>query len=132
MLGSLIGAVEAIGALAVLSGGLVLAGAMIAGRRQREADAVVMKVLGATRGDVVRAYVIEYGLLGLLSAVLASLLGLVGTWAFVTYVLQLDLYIDPTIIVVVTVATVVLTIALGTLVTWSALSVRPARFLREE
>jgi putative ABC transport system permease protein len=105
---------------------------MIAGRRQREADAVVMKVLGATRGDVVRAYVIEYGLLGLLSAVLASLLGLVGTWAFVTYVLQLDLYIDPTIIVVVTVATVVLTIALGTLVTWSALSVRPARFLREE
>jgi putative ABC transport system permease protein len=132
VLGSVIGAVEAIGALAVLSGGLVLAGAMIAGRRQREADAVVMKVLGATRGDVVRAYVIEYGLLGLLSAVLASLLGLVGTWAFVTYVLQLELYIDPTIIVVVTVATVVLTIALGTLVTWSALSVRPARFLREE
>lgn len=132
VLGSLIGAVEAIGGLAVFSGGLVLAGAMIAGRRQREADAVVMKVLGATRGDVVRAYVIEYGLLGLLSALLAALLGLVGTWAFVTFVLQLELWIDPWIIVVVTLVTVVLTIALGTLVTWSALSVKPARFLREE
>ena len=88
-------AVEVIGGLAVVSGVLVLAGAMAAGRQQREADAVVMKVLGATRGDVVRAYLIEYGLLGLLAAVLAAGLGLAGTWAFVEFVLEIDFWVDP-------------------------------------
>lgn len=132
ILSSVTTAIEVIGGLAVVSGVLVLAGAMVAGRKQREADAVVMKVLGASRGDVVRAYLVEYGLLGLLSAVLAGLLGLAGTWAFVAFVLELDFWFDPLLIVWVTGATILLTIAVGTLTTWSALSTRPARFLREE
>ena len=132
ILSSVTSAVEVIGGLAVVSGVLVLAGAMAAGRKQREADAVVMKVLGATRGDVVRAYLVEYGLLGLLAAILAGLLGLAGTWAFVAFVLEIDFWVDPQLIVWVAAATVALTIAVGTLTTWSALSTRPARFLREE
>ena len=132
ILSSVTSAVEVIGGLAVVSGVLVLAGAMAAGRKQREADAVVMKVLGATRGDVVRAYLVEYGLLGLLAAILAGVLGLAGTWAFVTFVLEIDFWVDPQLIVWVAAATVALTIAVGTLTTWSALSTRPARFLREE
>lgn len=132
ILGNVTAAVEVIGGLAVVSGVLVLAGAMAAGRRQREADAVVMKVLGATRGDVVRAYLVEYGLLGLLAAVLAAGLALAGTWAFVEFVLEIGFWVDPTLIVWVVLGTVALTIAVGTLTTWSALSTRPARFLREE
>ena len=132
ILGNVTAAVEVIGGLAVVSGVLVLAGAMAAGRRQREADAVVMKVLGASRGDVVRAYLVEYGLLGLLAAVLAAALGLAGTWAFVEYVLEIGFWVDPLLIVWVVLGTVALTIAVGTLTTWSALSTRPARFLREE
>lgn len=125
-------AVEVIGGLAVVSGVLVLAGAMAAGRKQRESDAVVMKVLGATRGDVVRAYLVEYGLLGLLAAVLAALLGLVGTWAFVEFVLEIDFWADPALLIWVTLGTIALAIVVGMLTTWSALSTRPARFLREE
>jgi putative ABC transport system permease protein len=125
-------AVEVIGGLAVVSGVLVLAGAMAAGRKQRESDAVVMKVLGATRGDVIRAYLVEYSLLGLLAAVLAALLGLAGTWAFVEFVLEIDFWADPALLVWVTVGTIALAIAVGMLTTWSALSTRPASFLREE
>lgn len=132
ILGNVTTAVEIIGGLAVVSGVLVLAGAMAAGRRQREADAVVMKVLGATRGDVVRAYLVEYGLLGLLAAVLAAALGLAGTWAFVEFVLEITFWVDPTLILWVVLGTVALSIAVGTATTWSALSTRPARFLREE
>jgi putative ABC transport system permease protein len=132
ILGNVTAAVEVIGGLAVASGVLVLAGAMAAGRRQREADAVVMKVLGASRGDVVRAYLVEYGLLGLLAAVLAAGLGLAGTWAFVEFVLDIGFWVDPLLIVWVVLGTVALTVAVGTLTTWSALSTRPARFLREE
>ncbi len=125
-------AVEVIGGLAVVSGVLVLAGAMAAGRKQRESDAVVMKVLGATRGDVLRAYLVEYGLLGLLAAVLAALLGLAGTWAFVEFVLEIDFWADPALLIWVTLGTIALAIIVGMLTTWSALSTRPARFLREE
>ncbi len=125
-------AVEVIGGLAVVSGVLVLAGAMAAGRRQRESDAVVMKVLGATRGDVIRAYLVEYGLLGLLAALLASLLGLAGTWAFVEHVLEIGFWADPLLLLWVALGTVVLAIVVGMAITWSALSTRPASFLREE
>lgn len=125
-------AVEVIGGLAVVSGVLVLAGAMAAGRKQRESDAVVMKVLGATRGDVIRAYLVEYGLLGLLSAILAALLGLAGTWAFVEFVLEINFWADPLLILWVALGTIALAIIVGMATTWSALSARPARFLREE
>src|SRR5690606_7505806 len=50
ILSTLSNAVATVGGLAVLSGVFVLAGALAAGRQQREADATVMKVLGATRG----------------------------------------------------------------------------------
>lgn len=132
ILAAVTNAVAVIGGLAVVSGLFVLAGAMAAGRKQREADAVVMKVLGASRGDVVRAYVVEYGLLGALSALLAAALGIAGSWAFVTQILEIDFFVDPVTVLAVIVGAVLLTIAIGTITTWSALSVRPAKFLREE
>jgi putative ABC transport system permease protein len=125
-------AIAVVGGLAVVSGVLVLAGALATGRRQREADAVVAKVLGATRADVVRSYVIEYGLVGALSALLAALLGVCGAWAFVVVVLDSDFFADPLLLALVVVVASVLTIAVGAATTWGALSVRPARFLREE
>ena len=125
-------AVAVIGGLAVISGLLVLAGAMAAGRRQRESDAMVMKVLGATRGDIVRSYLIEYGLLGALSALIAAMLGVLGAFAFVSQVLEIDFSVDPVVIVSVVLGTIALTVIVGTVTTWSALSVKPARFLREE
>jgi putative ABC transport system permease protein len=132
ILDAITNAVAVIGGLAVVSGLLVLAGAMAAGRRQREADAVVMKVLGATRGDVVRAFVVEYGVLGALAAVIAAGLSIVGAWAFVELILEIDFNVNPLVIVAVIVAAVALTIAVGIATTWSALSVKPAKFLREE
>ncbi len=132
ILSGVTGAIQAIGGLALASGALVLAGAMLASRQQREADAVTMKVLGATRGDIVAAYVLEYGLLGLLAAALAALLGVAGSWAFVSFVLELDFTFDPALVATVIGANMLLTVLVGTLATWSALSVRPARFLRAD
>jgi len=48
---------------------LVLAGALAAGHRARLYDAVVLKVLGATRWRLLLAFVLEYGLLGLATAI---------------------------------------------------------------
>lgn len=125
-------AVDVVGGLAVINGLLVLAGTMAAGRAQREADAVVNKVLGATRGDVIRAFVLEYGIVGVFAAILASVLGVVGAWTITVYALQVGYGLDIPLLLLVIVLTVVLTIATGAATTWSALSTKPAAFLRTE
>lgn len=132
ILGTLSDAVSIVGGIAVVSGLFVLAGAMAAGRAQREADAVVMKVLGATRGDVIRAYLIEYGVLGALAAMLAAIIGSIGAWGFVTQVMEMEFTLDPVLIISVIAGAIVLTIATGTVMTWTALSVKPAPYLRGE
>lgn len=132
ILASLANAVAIVGSIAVLSGMLVLAGAMAVGRRQREADAVVMKVLGATRRDVIVAFAVEYGILGLLAAMLALVLGTTGAWAILTYVLEIPFALDLVTALTITFGAIVLTIVTGMLTTWSAMSVRPARQLRAE
>lgn len=103
---------------------------MTVGRRQREADAVVMKVLGATRRDVIVAFVTEYGLLGALAAAMGAGLGTAGAWAILTFVLEIPFDISWGTIGLVTVGAVLVAIGTGVATTWSAMSVRPARQLR--
>ena len=132
ILSSLANAVALVGSLAVVSGVLVLAGAMTVGRKQREADAVVMKVLGATRPEVIVAFVTEYGVLGALAAVMGAGLGTAGAWAILTYVMEIPFTINWATIALVTVGAILVTIGTGVLTTWSAMSVRPAQQLRAE
>ncbi|MDV3253054.1 FtsX-like permease family protein [Devosia sp. BK] len=132
ILSSLANAVALVGSLAVVSGVLVLAGAMAVGRKQREADAVVMKVLGAPRRKVIVAFVVEYGVLGALAAAMGAGLGVAATWAILTFVMDIPFAPNLTTIAIVVAGAVVTTIATGVLTTWSAMSVRPARQLRAD
>jgi len=104
---------------------------MAAGRKQREADAIVHKVLGATRADVIWVFVIEYGLLGAFAALIAAVVGIGGAWAITQGGLEVGFSADPVLILSVVIGAVVLTVAAGALTTWQALSTRPAQFLRE-
>ncbi|MFO1113390.1 MAG: FtsX-like permease family protein [Rhodospirillales bacterium] len=57
------------------AGALVLAGAVAADRRRRRYETVLFKVLGASRRRIVAVYALEYGLLGMVTAAAATLLG---------------------------------------------------------
>ncbi len=131
ILGQLSTAVNIVGALAVVNGLLVLAGTMAAGRKQREADAVVNKVLGSTRGDVVKVFALEYALLGGFAALLSMLVGIAGAYAIVKGA-QMDVGfgVNPLLVLGVLAGSIVLTIVTGALTTWSALSTKPAQYLR--
>lgn len=131
LIASVATAVGLVGAVALAGGVLVLAGALANGRRQREADSIVARVLGATTGDIVRLYLIEYGVIGLMAALLAALLGVAGAWALVTIVLESAFRPDLLLLVGVVAATLGLTLVTGIAATWSALSARPATRLRE-
>lgn len=132
ILSSLANAVALVGSLAVISGILVLAGAMAVGRKQREADAVVMKVLGATRGKVIVTFIVEYGVLGLLAATMGAGLGVAAAWAILTFVMEIPFAPKVLTIAIVVIGAVATTIATGIATTWSAMSVRPARQLRAD
>lgn len=132
ILSSLANAVALVGSLAVLSGVLVLAGAMAVGRKQREADAVVMKVLGANRQKVIMGFVVEYGVLGLLAAAMGAGLGVAATWAILTFVMKIPFAPDFFAIAFVIIGAMLTTICTGVLTTWSAMSVQPARQLRAD
>ena len=71
------------------------AGAVVAGQRRRIYDAVVMKVLGATRRDVGGAFLIEYGLLGLVTAVIALIVGSIAAALVLTEVMELEFVFLP-------------------------------------
>ncbi|HVY52602.1 MAG TPA: FtsX-like permease family protein [Devosia sp.] len=131
ILGQLSTAVNIVGGLAVVNGLLVLAGTMAAGRKQREADAVVNKVLGSTRTDVIKVFALEYALLGGFAALLATCVGIAGAYTIVNKA-QMDVGfgVDPRLVLGVLVGSIALTILTGAATTWSALSTKPAQYLR--
>lgn len=132
VLGQIATAVRSTAGVTLVAGTLVLAGAIAAGHRRRVYDAVVLKVLGATRGDVMRAFAIEYGLLGLLTAAIAAMVGTLTAWAVLTYVMRIDWVFLPTAVLSTTVLATGITLILGFVGTWRALGQKAAPLLRNE
>ncbi|MDE0780659.1 MAG: FtsX-like permease family protein [Alphaproteobacteria bacterium] len=118
--------------ITIVTGTLVLAGAIAAGHRRRIYDSVVLKVLGATQRDIVTAYVLEYGLLGLVTAVIAALVGTITGWAVVTWLLRIGWGFDPGAIAVTTILATFITISAGLVGTWRAMRQKAAPWLRNE
>jgi putative ABC transport system permease protein len=120
-------------ALVTLTAGvLVLAGAVAADRRRRRYDTVLFKVLGAGRTRIAGIYALEYGLLGLVTAAVAAVLGTGVAWAVVTRLMQLDWTPRPEIAVVTAVAAVLLTLAVGFAGTFRLLRQKAAPLLRNQ
>jgi len=92
----------------------------------------VLKVLGATRGDIVLAYVLEYGLLGLVTAAIAAIVGSITGWAVVTFLLRIDWTPEPAAVAAVAIIATLITVAAGMVGTWRALGQKAAPWLRNE
>jgi putative ABC transport system permease protein len=125
-------AIRAAAGVALLAGGLVLAAAISAGQRRRIAEAVLMKVLGAARADLLRAVLWEFLILGGAAGAVAALVGCLIAWGVLTKVLHMDADILP-LPVVATLAGGIAAVAMAGLAgTWRALAARPAPYLRGE
>jgi len=111
---------------------LVLAAAIAAQTHRRRYDAVVLKVLGATRRDIAKSFTIEYGLLGIAAAILALILGHAAAWGLVTYLLETPWGFDPAIALAIVVGGTLAAMVLGFLGTWRVLGTKAAPYLRNE
>ena len=125
-------AIRLVALLTLGAGALVLGGAVAAGHRRRVYDAVVLKVLGATRGQIAAAFLIEHSLVGLLTALVAAAVGTAAAYLLVTGPMQSDWTFLPLPLAWVAAGAVLLTLALGFAGTWRALGAKPAPYLRNE
>lgn len=125
-------ALQATSSVTLLAGMLVLAGAVAAGQRRRVRDAVVLKTIGATRAQIRRAWLVEFGLLGLVAGLLAAAAGSAASWAVVRFVMRGEWVFLPGTLALVVAGCVALTLALGYVGTALALRARPAPLLRNE
>jgi len=125
-------AVRGAAAVAGLAGVLVLAGAIAARARARTREAATLKVLGASRGQILAAYVIEYGAVGLIAGVAGVALGYAAAWPVVVKVFETEWSVDWAGVVSLVGGAAALTGVGGLLAALQALSKRPAPALRAE
>ncbi len=132
LLGQMLAAVRGANALTLLTGVLVLSGALAAGLASRSYEAVVLKTFGATRRQLLITFMIEYGLLGLVAAMFGVVVGSLGAWYLASVILEMPFAFSWGVAVATALIAMVLTISAGLLVTARALSVKPSGYLRNE
>jgi putative ABC transport system permease protein len=130
LLGNIGIAVRITAGVTLLVGIVVLAGALAASHRRRVRDAVIFKVLGATRADMLKVYFAEYAALGLITAIFASGLGWIVGWLVVTQVMHGDWSPDPVAAVATALGGAALTVVMGLGLTWKVLGQPANRALR--
>ncbi|MCH8138620.1 MAG: FtsX-like permease family protein [Proteobacteria bacterium] len=121
---------RATGAVALMVGTLVLAGAIAAGQRRRIYDAVVLKIVGARRSDILRAFVIEFAIVGLASSALAGLFGCAAAYLILTGVMDTSWAFLPGPVIGAALGCTGVTMAFGFAGTWRALGQTAASALR--
>jgi len=125
-------AIKGTAALTLLAGAVVLSGVIASEHERRVYDSVVFKVLGATRRRILGVYVLEYGLLGLLTGLIASAIGTLTGWAVTKFLMHAEWVFLPDVVALTVVACVIVIVTSGWFGTWRALGQKPMPHLRNE
>lgn len=123
-------AFKGMAAIALLTGVLVLIGAVSADQHRRIRDAVIYKVCGATRTRILLIFACEFALVGLVTALMSLAVGSLAAYAILKGPLDASYSVDPLSVILTLVCASLLTLALGLSGTWKALNHKPASFLR--
>ena len=115
---------------AILAGIAVLAGTTSAMREARTYDGVVLRVLGATRHQLLWLQALEFLLLAALVTLVALGLGLGGAWLIVTMLFDFVWSPDPWLVAGTLMVGLVTVLAVGLAGSLSSLNARPSRALR--
>ena len=125
------GAIRLTALVTLVSGIAVLAGTVASSEAQRLSDSIILKVLGARRKDILMAWMLEYALLGLLTALCASVIGTAASAALITGFLRAEFTADLFVIASTAITGAGATCVLGLFGAWRSLGHRPAPHLRE-
>jgi len=124
-------AILAAAGVAVLAGIAVLLGAIAAARAARLYDTVILRVLGASRTQVLGLQLAEFGLLAALLSIVALVLGSGIGWIIITQMFEFDWLPDWPRILAVLGGGVALVLVFALAASLPLLRARPAQSLRE-
>lgn len=125
-------AIRGAAAVALMAALLVLSGAIAARAQERTREAATLKVLGASRAQVLSAYVVEYGLVGLIAGAAGVGLGYAAAWPVVTLVFEAKWSVDWGGVAILLAGASSLAAVGGLMAAFQALSRRPAPALRAD
>lgn len=124
------GAIDVMASITIFAGILVLSGAIAAGHKGRIYDSAVLKVVGATRMDILKAYIFEFVILGIATGFVAILLGSIAAYGIVVGIMQMQWVFSFSIPLFTVVSAIIITMSIGMFSIYKAMSVRPAQVLR--
>ncbi len=123
-------ALQAMGAVALLSGGLVLAATLASGQRQRRREAAILRSLGATSSQLRAAWLVEFAILGLVAGSAAAAIGALLSWLVLHFVLRAPWILLGGTLGGTLFAAILLMLLAGLAATRQALRASPAELLR--
>ncbi len=117
-------------AVTLLTGLLVLVGAISADQHRRIRDAVIYKVCGSTRHDILLVFAAEFLLLGLITGGVSLFIGTLAAFAILEGPLNSDFQLQGMAVLLTLLTGITLTMILGLLGTWKALGQKASSYLR--
>jgi putative ABC transport system permease protein len=125
-------AVSIVGGIALVSGVLILIGAVAMTKFQRVYEAAILRTLGASTRLVAAMVAIEYSSLGLLAGAIGAAGALALSWAVTKYLFRIAWKPDPVLLVTGAILTTVLVGVIGVIASAEVLRKKPLATLRAE
>ena len=124
--------IEFMAAFTVLTGIIVLAGAVLTGRFQRIRETVLLRTLGATQRQLRQIQIVEYAILGFLAAVVGCLLSVIGNALLAKFIFRISPSVPVGTLAIGAVAVCVVTVITGMLSGRGVTTHPPLEVLRQE
>ena len=125
-------AISVVGGLVLLSGVLILIGAVAMTKFQRVYEAAVFKTLGANTRTIARMLLLEYSVLGLLAGLIGSLAAIALTWGVSRFAIDIPWRVYTLEHTMGVLLTMILVAAIGVLSSLDVLRHKPLATLRAE
>lgn len=125
-------AVEVVLMLVLVAGALVLVASLQSSMDERIREAALLRTLGASRGRILGALLLEFAVLGCFAGALAAAGSELSVWLLQEQIFQIDGRLHPGVWLLGPVIGVLLIGGIGTLSCWRVVSTPPMVVLREE
>jgi putative ABC transport system permease protein len=132
VLGNVTVGITVVGAVALLSGLLIVIGSVAMTKFERLHDAAVFKTLGASSGTMAAMLCVEYGALGLLAGLVGALGSTLLSWAVARFVLDIRWWPAPGVTAAGVALTAVVVAVVGVVASADVLRRKPLSILRAE
>ncbi len=116
----------------IVTGLVVLAGAVMNSKFARIKENVLLRTIGARTGQIMRITLIEYGYVGIFSAITGMVLSLGGGWLLTKFFFEVQFSVNVLELAIISLGVIILTVLIGWWNSREVISTPPLQVLRKE